>query len=196
MAVPRAGWQRWVVALAAALAVAAAAWRLLWHGDTVRKAKKKARGGGKTPGKGKGQGRVTVFNSYPKPGSREGKDYSGDKYRGQFSGIKGKKSQKWVAQHNIVAVHEKDFPGLRGKWVRIKTKGGKTIDARVVDECSDKDCSGCCTRNSGGKNGFLLDLEASTAKRAGVKNGGGGVASYQVIDKPDPKYLMGTSAKF
>ena len=192
MAVPRwrAGWQRWVVALAAALAVAMAAWRVLWHGDTVRKAKK-TKGGG---GKGNGKGRVTVFNSYPAKGSKEWKDFSGGKYLGQFSGIKGKKSQKWVEQHNIVAVHSKDFKKLKGKWIRVKV-GGRTIDARVVDECSDKDCSGCCTRNAG-KTGFLLDLEASTAKRAGVKGGGGGVASYQVIDKPDPKYLMGTSAKF
>jgi hypothetical protein len=43
-----------------------------------------------------------------------------------------------------------------GKKIRL-TKNGKSFVAVIADTCSDKDCNGCCTRNS--KNGFLVDVE-------------------------------------
>ena len=43
---------------------------------------------------------------------------------------------------------------------------GKTLDAVVYDECADKDCGGCCSKNARQvPDNFLIDLEVNTARR-------------------------------
>ncbi len=72
-------------------------------------------------------------------------------------------------EHNIIAIHEKDFDTYKHKTLRL-TQGDKTIDAVVYDMCSDSDCNGCCTQNAG-ELGFLIDVESYTAERFGVNSG-------------------------
>lgn len=95
--------------------------------------------------------------------------YNGCTWTGQFYGIEGKQSEDWVARHNIVAVHEKDWQRLGMRVLRLKM-GGKEIYARVLDLCADADCDGCCTDNLGG-DGYLIDMEIHTARRFGRTDG-------------------------
>jgi hypothetical protein len=84
---------------------------------------------------------------------------------GFFAGLNGKQSLDWVKANNIVAVHSRFFPTYRGKTLRLRDPSTQnTVDAKVVDLCSDNDCAGCCTRNMA-TTGFLLDVEYYTIQR-------------------------------
>lgn len=110
----------------------------------------------------------TNYTSYPDPGSDECVKYNGCMWAGQFAACDGKKSEQWVAAHNIVAA----FPGfaslkLHDLCLRAR---GKTIVVTVYDTCSDSDCDGCCTENRG-RADQLIDVESYTEKRWGVADG-------------------------
>jgi hypothetical protein len=112
---------------------------------------------------------LTNFTSYPDPGSEECIEFNGCMWEGQFAGLDGKQTEEWVMSHNIVAVHSKDFDTYKLKTLRLR-KDGKQIDVTVYDECSDSDCSGCCTQNAK-PSGFLIDVEHYTSQRFGVSDG-------------------------
>lgn len=118
---------------------------------------------------------LTNYESYPDPGSDECVKYNGCKWAGQFYGVTGKKSEKWVASKNIAAVHEKDWKRFGGKSLRLR-QGKREIVVEVLDLCSDSDCNGCCTNNLGG-DGHLIDIEKFTKDRFGA---GSGVVEFQV----------------
>lgn len=90
---------------------------------------------------------LTHYESYPDPGSKECIEYNGCKWAGRFAYVSGKQPLSWVKKNNIIAVHSKDGSRYKLKTLRIR-QGSKTIDAKVYDHCSDKDCKGCCTRNA------------------------------------------------
>ena len=111
---------------------------------------------------------LTEFESYP-TSDEECEEFSGCDYEGYFSAFPGEqKSEEWVSQNNIAAVHSDDFDDYVFKTLRLKY-GSKEIDVVVYDQCLDSDCDGCCTRNKE-KSGFLIDLESYTSKRFGVDN--------------------------
>lgn len=83
--------------------------------------------------------------------------------------MNGTQPESWVKANNIAAVHEKDFAKYKLKTLRL-VQGAKTIDVKVYDMCSDKDCDGCCTENAGSL-GFLIDVEKYTAERFGTRDG-------------------------
>ncbi len=119
--------------------------------------------------------RLTNYESYPKPGSEECIENSGCTWAGQFYGISGKQSENWVRDHNIVAVHLKDWETLGMKTLRLQ-QGERTLIVKVYDACSDADCNGCCTANLGG-DGYLVDIEKYTMERFGS---GDGLVTFQV----------------
>lgn len=123
----------------------------------------------KTGGLAWKKARMTWYTSYPDPGSEECVKYNGCQWAGQFAAL-GKKSEEWVAEHNLVAVHSKDYNAYKLKTLRLKYKEFM-IDAQVVDMCSDSDCSGCCTQNANTGGGFLIDLESYGVKRFGLEDG-------------------------
>ncbi len=120
---------------------------------------------------------LTWYTSYPDPGSEECIDYNGCTWAGYFAGVDGKMTEDWVKEHNIAAVHEKDFDTYKNKTLRL-TQGTNEIDVVVYDMCSDSDCDGCCTKNAGDL-GFLIDVESYTAERIGVNSG---IVEWQCID--------------
>ncbi len=126
-------------------------------------------GSGDPPGLVWHKASLTEFESYPDPGSEECIEYNGCAYVGEFAFVDGKKSESWVQLHNIAAVHSKDGNQYKLKTLRLK-KNGKQIDVVVYDECSDSDCSGCCTQNAQ-PSGFLIDIEKYTAQRFGGADG-------------------------
>jgi hypothetical protein len=71
--------------------------------------------------------------------------------------------------HNIVAVHSKDFNTYKLHDLCLQS-GSKQIVVTVLDMCSDKDCSGCCTNNAR-PSGNLVDVESFTDARWGVGDG-------------------------
>ena len=74
-------------------------------------------------------------------------------------------SEQWVSEHNIIAVHEKDWNKYKLKTFRLK-QNGRTIDAVVYDKCADSDCNGCCTANANQHGyGFLIDIESYSCER-------------------------------
>ncbi|MGG7644491.1 hypothetical protein ACQ5SP_06730 [Rhodovulum sp. YNF3179] len=118
---------------------------------------------------------LTNYESYPDPGSVECVQYNGCKWAGQFYGVRGKKSQDWVARRNIAAVHQKHWRKFGGKSLRLR-QGSREIVVEVLDLCSDSDCNGCCSNNLGG-DGYLIDIEKHTMQRFGS---GSGVVQFQV----------------
>ena len=125
-----------------------------------------------------GKADLTNYESYPDPNSEECIKYHGCDYVGEFAFVDGKKSEEWVKAHKIIAVHHKDASKYKLKTFRI-TQGSHKIDAVVYDECSDKDCDGCCTKNSK-KTGFLIDMEKYTLKQFG--GDGDGVVDWTCLD--------------
>lgn len=113
---------------------------------------------------------LTWYESYPAVESEECIMYNGCHWEGLFAGVSGKQTEEWVKNHNIIAVHEKDYEKYALKTFRIK-KNGVSIDATVYDMCSDSDCNGCCTKNAG-KVGFLIDMEKYTMERFGGQSSG------------------------
>lgn len=121
---------------------------------------------------------LTWYTSWPEPGSEECEDYNGCTWAGWFAGLDEQQTEEWVSEHNIIAVHEKDWNTYKLKTFRLR-KNGHTIDAVVYDMCSDSDCDGCCTQNAG-KVGFLIDIESYTRKR--FNNYGSGIVEWTCLD--------------
>jgi hypothetical protein len=106
----------------------------------------------------------TNFTSYPAPGSAECIQFSGCQYEGQFAACPNTESQAWVMAHNIVSVFP-DFNTLQLHDLCLHDPGtGQSIVVTVLDQCSDSDCSGCCTQNKGGLD-ELIDVEINTYMR-------------------------------
>ena len=124
------------------------------------------------------QANLTWYTSWPEPGSEECIEYNGCTWAGYFAGVEGQKSEEWVSQHNIIAVHEKDWKKYKLKTFRLRMNGS-TIDAVVYDMCSDSDCDGCCTENAGDI-GFLIDIEKYTRER--FDGNGDGVVEWTCLD--------------
>lgn len=122
---------------------------------------------------------LTNFESYPDPGSDECIEFNGCTWAGLFAGVEGKQTEQWVKDHNILAVHSKDFSKYKLKTLRLK-QGSKQIDAIVYDMCADSDCSGCCTKNAT-RNGlnFLIDIEKYSMQRFGS---GDGIVEWQCLN--------------
>ena len=121
---------------------------------------------------------LTWYTSWPEPGSEECEDYNGCTWAGWFAGLDEQQTEEWVSEHNIIAVHEKDWNTYKLKTFRLR-KNGHTIDAVVYDMCSDSDCDGCCTQNAG-KVGFLIDIESYTRNR--FNNYGSGIVEWTCLD--------------
>ncbi|HVJ21691.1 MAG TPA: hypothetical protein VM686_40080 [Polyangiaceae bacterium] len=115
------------------------------------------------------QANLTYFTSYPDPGSEECIAYNGCMWAGYFAALPEQQTEQWVMEHNIAAIHSKDFEMYKLKTLRLR-QGGDEIDVVVYDMCSDDDCSGCCTANSS-QTGFLIDVEEYTAQRFGHRDG-------------------------
>lgn len=124
------------------------------------------------------QANLTWYTSWPEPGSEECIEYNGCTWAGYFAGVEGQMTEEWVSQHNIIAVHEKDWNQYKLKTFRLRMNGS-TIDAVVYDMCSDSDCDGCCTENAG-EIGFLIDIEMYTRER--FDGNGDGVVEWTCLD--------------
>lgn len=124
------------------------------------------------------QANLTWYTSWPEPGSEECIEYNGCTWAGYFAGVEGQMTEEWVSQHNIIAVHEKDWKKYKLKTFRLRMNGS-TIDAVVYDMCSDSDCDGCCTENAGDI-GFLIDIEKYTRER--FDGNGDGVVEWTCLD--------------
>ncbi|MDQ3231988.1 MAG: discoidin domain-containing protein, partial [Pseudobdellovibrionaceae bacterium] len=127
---------------------------------------------------------LTVFESYPAPGSSECNDFNGCTWEGQFAALEGKQTLQWVKEHKIASVHSEDFAKYKLKTLRLR-EGNRQIDVKVYDKCSDSDCTDgtCCTNNkkANGTN-FLIDLEIFTAQKFGLT---GGVIDWTCLDCED-----------
>ncbi len=124
------------------------------------------------------QANLTWYTSWPEPDSEECIEYNGCTWAGYFAGIEGQMTEEWVSQHNIIAVHEKDWNQYKLKTFRLRMNGS-TIDAVVYDMCSDSDCDGCCTENAG-EIGFLIDIEKYTRER--FDGNGDGIVEWTCLD--------------
>ena len=124
------------------------------------------------------QANLTWYTSWPEPDSEECIEYNGCTWAGYFAGVEGQMTEEWVSEHNIIAVHEKDWEKYKLKTFRLRMNGS-TIDAVVYDMCSDSDCEGCCTKNAG-KIGFLIDIEKYTRER--FDGNGDGVVEWTCLD--------------
>ena len=124
------------------------------------------------------QANLTWYTSWPEPGSEECIEYNGCTWAGYFAGVEGQMTEEWVSQHNIIAVHEKDWEKYKLKTFRLRMNGS-TIDAVVYDKCADSDCEGCCTENAG-EIGFLIDIEKYTRER--FDGNGDGVVEWTCLD--------------
>ena len=122
--------------------------------------------------------KLTWYESYPDPDSEECIEYNGCTWAGWFAGLEDQQTEEWVSEHNIIAVHEKDWDTYKLKTFRLR-RNGYTIDAVVYDMCSDSDCDGCCTKNAGSV-GFLIDIEKYT--RARFNNYGSGTVEWTCLD--------------
>jgi len=112
---------------------------------------------------------LTYYTSYPDPGSEECLEYNGCTWAGQLAYFSTQKSEEWIENTNIIAVHSDDWDRYMGSIIRVR-QGERQIDARVYDMCSDSDCNGCCTSNSS-ETGFLIDMEVHTLNRFGGEHG-------------------------
>ena len=124
------------------------------------------------------QANLTWYTSWPEPDSEECIEYNGCTWAGYFAGVEGQMTEEWVSQHNIIAVHEKDWNQYKLKTFRLRMNGS-TIDAVVYDMCSDSDCDGCCTENAG-EIAFLIDIEKYTRER--FDGNGDGVVEWTCLD--------------
>ena len=124
---------------------------------------------------------LTWYTSWPERGSEECEDYNGCTWAGWFAGLEDQQTEQWVSEHNIIAIHEKDWNKYKLKTFRLR-QNGRTIDAVVYDMCSDSDCDGCCTKNAG-QLGFLIDIESYSCERlTGDKEGCDGVVEWTCLD--------------
>ncbi|GFR40018.1 hypothetical protein Agub_g553 [Astrephomene gubernaculifera] len=124
----------------------------------------------------------TVYDSWPKPGTKECVQYSGCTWAGQFNSIDGgsakpcKNGAQWlnggsgvmdcrfpeatVKGWNIASTYDKDS-ALVGRKLQIMVQGApqRTATVNVKDVCSDADCGGCCSANTGNAKWKLIDIE-------------------------------------
>ena len=122
--------------------------------------------------------KLTWYESYPAPESEECIEYNGCTWAGWFAGLEEQQTEEWGREHNIIAVHEKDWDIYKLKTFRLR-RNGYTVDAVVYDMCSDSDCDGCCTKNAGTV-GFLIDIEKYTRER--FNNYGSGIVEWICLD--------------
>ena len=124
---------------------------------------------------------LTWYISWPDPGSEECVKYNGCEWAGYFAGLDDQQTEKWVSEHNIISIHEKDWQKYKLKTFRLR-QNGRTLDAVVYDMCSDSDCDGCCTQNAGDL-GFLIDIESYSCERlSGKKDACDGVIEWICLD--------------
>lgn len=131
----------------------------------------------------------TVYDSWPKPGTKECTAYSGCRWAGTFkkwdpgdaknckNGAKvmdGGNGQKMcripperVAQLKFGSTWEKQWSVIGGKQVEVMVEGkpDKTVRINMLDVCADSDCGGCCTQNAGGGKYTLIDIEKNPASQ-------------------------------
>ena len=117
---------------------------------------------------------LTTYISYPEPGSEECIKYNGCTWAGQLQYFQDvAKSQSWIQQTHIVAVHSDFWSEYIGKKLRIwqeTNRGVHQIDVMIYDICKDSDCNGCCTANKE-RTGFLIDMEIYTFNKFGGERG-------------------------
>ncbi|KAG2491580.1 hypothetical protein HYH03_010147 [Edaphochlamys debaryana] len=123
----------------------------------------------------------TIYDSWPKPGSKECVDYSGCQWAGQFFKIDGGSGPcingaQWldggngdyacrfpestVRSWSIAATYMLDDRLLGRKLqVMVENRPAVTTVVNVRDVCSDDDCDGCCAANTGGATWRLIDIE-------------------------------------
>lgn len=156
---------------------------------------------------------LTTYSSYPARGSAEWADYSGGDYAGCFAGQRLRAGPDWVRARNIVAVHSKDFPQYRGKWLFVVDKRtARGLLVKVLDECNDADTpdSDCSRNKRWHGNGFLIDVEHGTAERLlgqrldaqgrafGMRDGLFAVMDGQpkpIAAAPENRYLLGDATR-
>jgi hypothetical protein len=131
----------------------------------------------------------TVYDSWPKPGSKECDAYSGCRWAGTFKkwdpgdkthckngakvmdGGSGQKTcripPELVAKLHFGSTHDKQWNVIGGKQVELMIEGkpGKTVRVNMLDVCADSDCSGCCTQNTAGGKFTLIDIEKNPASK-------------------------------
>eukprot|EP00882_Tetradesmus_deserticola_P031452 GHRQ01035564.1.p1 GENE.GHRQ01035564.1~~GHRQ01035564.1.p1 ORF type:complete len:369 (+),score=117.10 GHRQ01035564.1:314-1420(+) len=130
----------------------------------------------------------TVYDSWPKPGTKECIDYSGCQWAGMFSRIDpgpcggpcstaadGSQAQqldggnrqvccRWpeavVKGWSMAATYDQD-DALLGSTLQVMLEGapGRTTTVNVRDVCADSDCDGCCKANTGTKAWKLINIE-------------------------------------
>ncbi|KAG2428338.1 hypothetical protein HXX76_010484 [Chlamydomonas incerta] len=128
----------------------------------------------------------TLYDSWPKPNTRECKDYSGCQWAGRFNfgpssekpckspsmlldGGNGDKTCRYppdvVKGWNMAATYDLDSSPLYGKklQVMVQTAPLRTVTVNVMDVCKDSDCKMCCRDNTGNKAWKLIDLEKGPA---------------------------------
>lgn len=151
---------------------------------------------------------LTTYESYPRcctdrrANQKECRDFSGCEYKGKFKlmGDGVVMPEWWVRGRNIAAVHSADASYV-GKWVRI-AYNNRFHDVKIIDVCSDGDTkNGECTFNKSkwrppGRTptGFLIDLEANTARRMGFTKGIDEARFTVLSGAPSKLFLSGTPA--
>lgn len=124
----------------------------------------------------------TVYDSWPKPGTKECIDYSGCEWAGLFNSIdagpergpckngakkldggngdvKCRFPESTVKSWRVAATWERDA-ALLGKQVQVLIEGqSKIVTLNVLDTCSNSDCDGCCSSNTGNGKYKLIDIE-------------------------------------
>ena len=98
-------------------------------------------------------------------------------WAGQFAFVSGKQTESWVMENNIAAVHSRDANAYKLKTLRLR-QNGQHDRRHGLRQCSDRDCSGCCTRNAS-ETGFLIDIEKYTMQRFGS---GDGIVEWVCLD--------------
>jgi hypothetical protein len=92
-----------------------------------------------------------------------------------FAACPNTETKAWVMAHDIASVFpnlniaSNGIPALKLHDICIKS-GATTMVVTALDECADKDCSGCCTKNKGSAD-ELIDLESFTDARWGLPDG-------------------------
>jgi len=70
-------------------------------------------------------------------------------------------SDELIKSWSVAATYGKRF-ALLGRKLAVMVEGDATntsVTVNVIDKCANRDCGGCCRRNSGRKTWQLLDLE-------------------------------------
>jgi len=139
-----------------------------------------------------GKGALTEYFSYPREDDEEERfHYEGDKWKGQFAGVNGKKSEEWVQRHAIIAFYDCKYPSedywrthYCGKRIVItkpccRGKAVHNIVAEILD-IHGGEPKVCRDRNTR----YLLDVEHYTRLNANVcKECVDGLADFTIEPK-------------